>query len=226
MKIALKILLTVLPGFTLSRVYAQTDSSIRMVIATRINNCVYRAILDTNNNIFIERDAERAVQKIKNSELEGEGIAAIEFTDVNADGYKDLVITYNSNVPDRRDLFLFDKQRDGFHHIKDYPDYPGPVKLAQTHLYYSYHRSGCADSDWDSDLFEIVNYKIVKLGNISGQGCGRDEPLGIFIYKIAGHSEKLVKRLPLSETGRYKNGKWGFIAYYWKKNYKNFSGKS
>gem|GEM_PF-5245252 len=34
---------------------------------------------------------------------------------------------------------------------------PPPQRINGTHYFYSYHKSGCADMDWDSDLFYIHN---------------------------------------------------------------------
>jgi hypothetical protein len=106
--------------------------------------------------------------------------------------------------------------------IKEFPNYPDPQKLKGTNLYYSYHRSGCADMNWDSDLFKIVNNKIIKIGNISGLGCERDEKLGVFISRIKGAKELQIKKYPISEIEKYKDYKWGFIKQYWTRNYQKF----
>ena len=217
-----KICLTFIFFILFKPTYPQIDSAVRRAISTKIAGRQYSAVLDTDGSIRIDKDGHHFVQQIKNSVLEGEGIYDIKFIDVDGDGCKDVVVLHNSNVDDRRDLFLFDKRQGRFRQVKNFSDYPEPIEIEGTHLYYSYHRSGCADYDWDSDLFKIVNFKIVKVGNISGQGCDDDESHGIFIYKTVNGSAKLVKKFPMSKVGNYANGKWGFIADYWKHNYKEF----
>jgi hypothetical protein len=222
MIIAIRIYLGLACAFLFTQAYGQADSKVYKTVKTKIAGQYYTAIVDTTFSLTIKNGKNRTTQHIKNTALEGEGVHDIRFIDVNGDGYKDLVVEYNSNVPDRRDLLLFDKTNGRFRLIKDYPDFPAAIRIPRTYLYYSYHRSGCADLDWDSDLFEIVNFKIVRMGNISGQACDDDESHGIFIYKTVNGSAKLVKKLPMSNVGDYANGKWGFIADYWMHNYKEF----
>jgi hypothetical protein len=151
---------------------------------------------------------------------EGYSISSFKFVDFNDDAYKDLLIEYTSNTPGICNLLLYDKHIKKFSLLKDFPQYPAPEILKGTHLYYSYHHSGCADKDWDSDLFKIVNNQIIKIGNISGNGC--DVKPRIFISKIKGKKKIPVREYPIMEIEKYKAYKWGFVKHYWQTNYKKF----
>lgn len=64
----------------------------------------------------------------------------------------------------------------------------------------------------------------MKVGNINGQACV-DLPVKPFIhvFRFIGKHEKLVKTFPLTEIDNFKDSKWGFIDWYWKRNYKKFT---
>jgi hypothetical protein len=161
---------------------------------------------------------------LKSKDLYDEDFWRLKFEDFDNDGYKDLLISYRSNVPDRQDLILFDNHQMRFVQIKDFPDYPAAIHLKGTDLFYSYHRSGCADEDWDSDLFKIENFKTVKIGNINGQACvGPPEKPFIHVSRFIGKRQMLVKTFPLTEIDKFKDSKWGFIDWYWKRNYQKFT---
>lgn len=145
-----------------------------------------------------------------------------EFLDFNKDGYKDIYIGYMTNVPGIYDLALFDTLSNTFKIVENFSSYPASQKLNKTNLYFSYHRSGCADSNWDSDLFIIKDYKTYKIGNISGHGCENDEKNGIYIYKIIDSKEKMIRSFSITVIEKYKKYKWGFIEDYWSKNYNLF----
>ena len=141
-----------------------------------------------------------------------------EFEDFNKDGFMDIIFCYNSNVPGIYDLLLFDNTKKTFKKVENFQEFPAPIKIGKTKYYYSYHRSGCADMNWDSDLFYIDNFKAIRIGNISGIGC-ENEPNGIYIHKIKGEKEIPFKTLPIETICKYKDYKWGFIKEYWTKNY-------
>ena len=103
-------------------------------------------------------------------------------------------------------------------------DYPQAIRIPGINLYYSYHRSGCADQNWDSDLYKIVDFKIIKIGNINAQMCVDPQDIaGINIYKLRGTKKHLVKKnISITTPLKFVDTKWGFIAYYWKHNYKKF----
>jgi hypothetical protein len=146
-----------------------------------------------------------------------------EFKDFNGDGYKDIIIHYRTNVPGIEDLLLYAADEKTFKEVLDFQSFPAPEKIKGTDYYYSYHRSGCADMNWTSDLFYIKNYKAIKIGTIEGYECGnagiKD---GIYISKVAGDQELPVKQYPIHVISKYKSYKWGFIQEYWKKNWRSF----
>lgn len=141
--------------------------------------------------------------------------------DFNEDGYQDIELDYLSHVPGIIDVLLFDKKKNKFFIIDNLQDFPGPQKINQSDYFYSYHRSGCADYNWDSDLFYISNYKCFKIGNISGRGCGYEKRNGIFINKI--ENEKEVEINWIKRDSGYYNDKWKFIEKYWTTNYLKFT---
>jgi hypothetical protein len=146
-----------------------------------------------------------------------------KFVDFNGDGYKDILIEYMTNVPGIEDLLLYDRAENTYKKVIDLQNFPSAERIGNSNYYYSYHRSGCADMDWDSDLFYIENYKTVKIGNISGKECGHTGVKdGIYINKMQGEKQTEIAKLPISIIKRYKDYKWGFIKQYWHKNYKRF----
>jgi hypothetical protein len=146
-----------------------------------------------------------------------------KFIDFNGDGYDDILIEYMTHVPDIMDLLIYNKAENTYKKVIDFQNFPAPQRIANSNYYYSYHRSGCADVNWDSDLFYIENYKTVKIGNISGKQCNdtgvKD---GIYINKINGKNRIDIGRLPINILKKYKEHKWGFIKQYWQENYKRF----
>lgn len=198
---------------------SQSDS----IIKAKVDGITYRAFYKNKNETvsIIDSKGKTVCFFRPNGSA---GISYLEFKDFNQDGYKDLIINYYTNVPDIFDAILYDKNSKKFTMIKGMQDYPAAIHLKGTNFYYSYHRSGCEDFNWDSDLFKIVNFKIVKIGNISDQTCvdPPDKP-GIYITRITGMHKLLIKKFPISKIDSFKDDKWGFIAWYWKHNYNKFT---
>lgn len=146
-----------------------------------------------------------------------------KFVDFNGDGFNDILIEYMTNIPGIMDLLIYDKAERTYKRVVGFQNFPGPQQIANSKYYYSYHRSGCADMNWDSDLFYIENYKTVKIGNISVNQCN-DTGIndGIYINKIDGKNRMEIGRLPIKIIKQYKEHKWGFIKKYWQENYKRF----
>lgn len=207
-------------------IYANAFSQVKGdSIATQIvDGKSYEAVYDSTGNLSIYGSEGKRVFFLNAKELYLEGFWRLKFQDFNGDGFKDIIVEYYSNVPDRNDLILYDPSTRKFIHVKNFSDYPAAIRLKGTNLFYSYHRSGCADQNWDSDLFKIVKFRIIKIGNISGQACvdSPDKP-GIYIIKIKGRHELLIKKFPIDEPNNFKDSKWDFIAWYWKHNYMKFS---
>lgn len=184
-------------------------------VETKINGKRYKVCSGYYHGVYALNNKNDTVFKL--NEL-GSG----EFLDFNKDGFKDIYIGYMTNVPGIYDVALFDTLTNTFKIVENFSSYPASQKLKNTNLYFSYHRSGCADSNWDSDLFIIKDYKTYKIGNISGRGCENDEKNGIYIYKTISNKEKLIRSFSITVIEKYKKYKWGFIEDYWSKNYKLF----
>jgi hypothetical protein len=198
------------------------------IIATRnakIDGWYYVASLYSNNSIALKRqgDGKKLVWNEKQLQLGYAPFSSFQFVDFNNDGYKDLLIDYLTNVPDVHDLLLYDKISKSFIKVNQFEKYPAAIHIPQTDLYYSYHRSGCADMTWNSDLFIIKNFKAIAIGDINGIDCnGDDVKDGIYISKINRDKSKPYRKLSISTLNRSKVNKWDFIEEYWKRHYHEF----
>ncbi|SHH60544.1 hypothetical protein SAMN04488109_4586 [Chryseolinea serpens] len=143
-----------------------------------------------------------------------------EFRDFDGDSLKDIVVHELSNTPSVQDLLLFDRAKMTFTMVKGFNNFPDPQPIEGTGYYYSYHRSGCADNFWNSDLFYIANFKTQRVANISGNECSGE--MGIVVSKVKDEQKKIVEKFPLDILEKYHDRKWGFIADYWAKNYSKF----
>jgi hypothetical protein len=183
----------------------------------KIDGKIYQGHLDSN--AFYLRDGRgRLLLKVTNKYY-----FSFSFKDFNADGYKDLLIEYSGNTPGVLDLFIFTPRTHTFRKIQDFNKFPAPQRIKGAHYFYSYHHSGCADMNWDSDLFYIHDTMAIALGNIAGRECGdSDEKDGIYIHRIHKGKRSLITTLPIQRIQRYKYDKWGFIDAWWKKHYKQF----
>ena len=205
----MKYLITLLTIFVFTNANSQ-DSSV-IVKTSIVDDVKYKVTGNyTKTTLTIKRDKGKVIQYYDLQDI-GSGFENIEFVDFNHDGYKDILISYMTNVADICDLFLYDKQRRQFIRVYNFSNYPSSISIGKTGLYYSYHRSGCADSDWDSNLFKIVNYKTVPLGTISGRDCGEGEENGVFVYFGKEGKQKLIKKYNIHVIDNFKTSKWGFI---------------
>lgn len=144
-----------------------------------------------------------------------------EFEDFDKNGLLDIRLNHITNVGGISELIFFDLKNKKFKPVKDFENFPSPIKIKETKFYYSYHRSGCSDLNWDSDLFYISDYQCFKIGNISGRGCVGEERNGIFINKILNGKEVEINWIK-RDSGYYHN-KWEFIDNYWEKNFLKFA---
>jgi hypothetical protein len=145
-----------------------------------------------------------------------------EVKDFNGDGNKDLFLDKRGNTPERYDLLLF-VSANHYRQVEEFELFPAPTQIKGTKYFYSYHKSGCADMNWDSDLFFLQDFKAVRIGNISGRECENSGIKdGVYISKVRGEKKTLVKTLSVSTLAKYKDYKWGLIKDYWMKNYKQF----
>ncbi|MCF8391502.1 MAG: hypothetical protein K9H12_12465 [Bacteroidales bacterium] len=192
------------------------DTSIIYADTARIDGISYTAIFRTDDFFYILDSKENIVFKSKDY------YRFFEFTDFNNDGKKDLMFSYLGNNP-IKDLILYDIKNRKFVPVKNFKAFPEPIRIKGTKYYYSYHRSGCADMNWDSDLFYIENFIAIRLGKVSGRECDNsDEKNGVYIYKLKGNKEELIEAKDINEIHKFKNDKWDFIIEYWTKNYMTF----
>ncbi|MEP1487365.1 MAG: hypothetical protein ABJK28_02940 [Algibacter sp.] len=140
--------------------------------------------------------------------------------DFNEDGFSDIELHFITNVPDVNEILIFNPISKTFTEIENFWEFPAAKKIRKVNLYYSYQRSGCADSNWDSDLFYLKENKAVKIGNIQVIECNNESVNGIYFYIVNGNKKKLLKYISI-EHKNFEN-KWEFIEKYWTKNYKKF----
>lgn len=192
------------------------DSSILQVDTVLILGKRFLALYKTNDSLFIIRDNDT----IFNSIWDNNGF---EFKDFDMDGYKDLLINHISNIGDIYDILLFNPRDFTFTLVDNMTSYPSPELLIHNY-YYSYHRAGCADMNWISNLFKIENFKTILLGEIYGQGCDSD-PKKVDIYKINSNdfnTKMLLMTFPIDTINKHSDYKWGFIKDFWTNNYNKF----
>lgn len=145
-----------------------------------------------------------------------------EFYDFNNDGHNDILIHRPSNTPSEFDVALFTAKSNRFIEVKNFY-YPAAVHIKNTDFYYSYHKAGCADLNWVSELFYIENYTAISLGIIEGKGCdGPYDKREILISKIINDSATKLETLSIDTIGKFEGYKWEFIEKYWTKNYRKF----
>ncbi len=141
-------------------------------------------------------------------------------TDFNEDGFLDIELHFMTNVPDVNEILIFNPELKIYTEIENFSSFPASIKIKNTNYYYSYERSGCADSNWDSYLYYLKENKAIKIGNIHTIECDNESDNGIYIYKINGENKEQIKLIPIPKKG-FEN-KWEFIEKYWNENYMKF----
>jgi hypothetical protein len=194
----------------------------------KINKQVLHVSADDIDSKFVLIKSSYASQIALCDTIDAVGLANIEFPDFNNDSYPDILITYFGNNPTYF-LYLFDYTTKHYKSIHDYMNYPDAVQLKSNRkYYYSYYRAGCADMNWGSDLFKIVDYKIIQVGHIDAQGCDFEKekyPQIIRVFKVINNDKKmknLITELSYVKTLKKFDNKWEFIEKYWNQNLKNF----
>lgn len=185
------------------------------------------SVRDIDSNVAL-LNATLGSQIALKDTIDGQGLADILFPDFNNDGYKDIMLVYFGNNP-IYSLYLFNPKSSRFNEIDGYAEFSQATQLnSNPKYYYSYHRAGCADMNWVSDLFKIINFKIIHVGHIDGTGCDfevSENPQTIEIYKIIANNvvnSKLIAKLPYLKYIPDFGDKWSFIEEYWNKHYQNF----
>jgi hypothetical protein len=143
-----------------------------------------------------------------------------KFEDFDGNGITDIRLLQITNVGGISELIFYDNIHKIFKPVKNFDNFPQPSKIKGTKYWASYHRSGCADLNWGSELFKIENFEAIKLGEIEGLGCEDEKENGIFVYKIKND----LKTRVYAENRKpgFYNDKWDFIKNYWNRNFKKF----
>ncbi|MEO3408114.1 hypothetical protein AAFN85_29640 [Mucilaginibacter sp. CAU 1740] len=182
-----------------SFLFAQKDK----IATASVGGVRYKAIFKNNDDFVIIKAKGKVINR-----LNAGGIWKMKFIDFDRDGYKDLLIEYFSNTPGDNALFLYNKSMRNFTEVKNFGSFAAATRLGNTNLYYSYERAGCADMNWNSDLFKINNYKAIAIGHIAGLGCEGDKEVGVFISKVKGEKLLPIKSYPIGVIKKYKSYKW------------------
>lgn len=181
----------------------------------KINQEVYYVLLD-NDILSIEKLTSKTTLLAKGS------YSSFMVKDFDNDGYKDILAeVQGTNTPAVYDMLKYDPSNTWFSIVKNFSDFPQPLAIHKTGYYYSYHKNGCADECWESDLFYIKGYKAVRIGNIDREILDATKGT-LAIYKVHNGKRNPFKTLPLNTENKYKGGKFEFIKTYWFKNYKLF----
>ncbi len=217
------LLLTVFGATTLFAHNYRTDTSFV------INEQIFRFQTNKINADQVLLTIFRNSKIIKTDTLDADGLADLEFPDFDKDGNKDILLTYMDNNF-TYDLYLFDTTNNEFKFVDGFDRFPAAIQLkTNPKYYYSYHRAGCADMNWVSDLFYIDNFKSIHIGHIYGKGCEfqiKENPQTIEIYQITNNKEenrKMIEKLPYLNHIPEFGDKWDFIELYWNKNYGQFN---
>jgi len=178
-----------------------------------INNIEFEAYLKRPENLTIKTSDGKIIYIHKGNP------ADFEFIDFNGDSFKDIILSYPSNYL-FQELLLFNPKSNSFEFIKSFSKYPSSKRIGKTNFYYSYHGNGCAQNDWESNLYQLKDTIILEKGKIKGLGCLENDSNGIYIYRINNGNDRLLRYIKRNEG--YWNGKWEFMDKYWNKNYKRF----
>jgi hypothetical protein len=152
----------------------------------------------------------------------------IEIIKFDSDQFPDIVFSYlGSNYTES--LFLYDKATKAYKMVEGFEGVSDAKRLrTNPRYYYSYHRAGCADMNWVSNLFYIQNFKIYQIGKIYGQGCESENSKRLIeISKVVTLNKVFItETLPIDTIDTYEDYKWGFIENYWNKNFGKFKNKN
>lgn len=178
-----------------------------------INNIEFEAYLKRPESLTIKTSDGKIIYIHKGNP------ADFEFIDFNGDSFKDIILSYPSNYL-FQELLLFNPKSNSFEFVKSFSKYPYSKRIGKTNFYYSYQGNGCAQNDWESNLYQLKDTTILEKGRIKGLGCLKNDSNGIYIYRINNGNDKLLKYIKRSEG--YWDDKWEFMDKYWNKNYLKF----
>ncbi len=201
------------------------EDSIRRSYNIGTLNKVKGKILNESYNAFLCDDDYSGCITNKNNDtvFKESNLQSIPiFKDFDNDGCTDVL--FKSNIDDSYNLIMFDKKNRKFKKVENFIEYPDPVNISRSKYFYSYHSSGCADECWDSDLFFIENFNVIKIGNISRTIDTDDTKYEdvIVVNKIRKGRKILYGKIDFEIIEQQDRDKWKFIEEYWNKNYSKF----
>lgn len=218
-----KNILSLLILLLLQNLFAQ-NQSVDTLITINKNKFRIQTTENSNKDLILNISLNSKV-KLK-EKISKNGLLGIEFIDFDKDNNKDIRLTYLDNNLSNS-LYLFDPEINNFSKLVGFEKFPEAIQLkSNPNYYYSYHRAGCADLNWVSDLFTIEDFKSKHIGHIYANGCESEtnsETLNT--YKVLNNNEKnkkLIDKLNYSKSLPTLDMKWKFIENYWNKNYKKF----
>lgn len=145
--------------------------------------------------------------------------------DINGDGYEDIEVRINTNVGGVSDTYFYDAENKQFR-IVEGCEFDLRLIKGTTSYFYNYHRAGCADLAWESDLCKVQNFKLTRVARTYGNGCTFEKSYEIKIFKVKSNGneeeEILIETLPYKKNISKNDKKWVFIEKYWNKNYQKF----
>jgi hypothetical protein len=189
---------------------------------TNLGSSIRLTVISDSDTTALLKSTSGEVEAIIDTLDQPQALGYIEVIDFDKNGSSDILLDYIGNNPTYF-LYLYDSKTSAFKNIDDYKGFPEGQQLdSNSQLYYSYHRAGCADLNWVSDLFAIKNFKITHLAHIYAEGC-EDEQQGISVFKIIGNNSDrttLIETIPYSDE--QNDSKWDIIKKYWNENYIKF----
>lgn len=147
-----------------------------------------------------------------------------EFKDFNDDGNFEFSIAFGGNNI-RYSRYLYDTTINIYKYIEglEYYSFMQRVNDSNHFLYYTLDRVGCADKDWESDLLEIRNGKVLVYGRMFGNGCLDYESNEIEISKVIDSDQLYsMRKITYSEALQHHSSIPDFVGKYWNEKHSQF----
>jgi hypothetical protein len=197
------IFLSFIPGTV--RVSAMTNQDLADVpdrLVFRVDEGQFKCSVNASEDGFsIRISKETAGEWIRQSRyfMRANYYEGIETLDWNEDGFEDIRVKFIDGCrPEYQNfLFLYDSIAKQFRNVEKYWWYCGsdgdPVRVTGTPgYYYNFTCWGCEGNEYESQLFRVVDYKIVVAGSMHINFC--EEPYEVTIFRHHGkHNEASEK---------------------------------
>lgn len=144
-----------------------------------------------------------------------------QFIDFDKDGITDVI--FKSNIENEYDFIKFDIKAKVFRKVEGFKNFPEPKRIAKSKYWFSYHRGGCADQCWESDLFYIDNFQTIRIGNISKYYVDENGNLDFTISKVEKDKLIILERLSEQAVTEWEKNKFEAIEKFWKDNFEKFT---